>query len=305
VVKTTDQVHSASTMAFGVCLPNFRPGAGPEAMLAAAQTAESLGWHSVWTTDHILIDDAERGRNYRHIYEALSVLAWLAGQTTTIRLGTSVLVVPMRNAVVLAKELATIDALSEGRLIAGVGIGWNRTEFENVGVGDRFSHRGAYLEETVALWRFLWGGGAGPWQGRFHRFAEAYFSPLPPQGANLPVWIGATAEPALWRVGRIAQGYQSTGTDAPTMQERSRIIGAAATDAGRPKPLLSARLSVSFDGSQRGPFVLAGTPARMAAHVRAYREAGTEHLALDFGEIDPGAVTQAIERFDREIVAAL
>ncbi len=292
-------------MSFGVCLPNFRPGAEPESMLAAAETAERLGWHSAWTTDHILIDGAERGADYRHIYEALSVLAWLAGQTRSLRLGTSVLVVPMRNAVVLAKELATVDALSGGRLIAGIGIGWNRAEFDNLGVADRFSVRGAYLEETVALWRHLWSGGTGPYSGRFDSFGETYFSPLPPQGAGLPVWIGATAEPALRRVGRIAQGYQATRTDAATMRERARVIGEAAGEAGRPMPTLSARLSVVFDGRVAGPSILCGSADEMTSGVRAYREAGVEHLALDFRQTDSGAVARAIERFDREVVAAL
>jgi len=304
-MSTIEPTPNTSALAFGICVPNFRPGAAPEGMLAATQTAERLGWHSAWTTDHVLIDSAERGANYRHIYEALTVLAWLAGQTETIRLGMSVLVVPMRNAVVLAKELATIDALSDGRLIAGVGIGWNLTEFENLGVGDRFTQRGAYLEETVALWRHLWGGNTGPWQGRFHSFDEAFFSPLPVQGAEVPVWIGATVDKALRRVGRIAEGYQSTRTDAPTMRKRRALIGDAATAAGRPMPAMSTRLSVSFDGSERGVSILSGPPNEMVEQVRAYRDAGTGHLALDFGEVDPDAVAQAIERFDREVVAAL
>jgi probable F420-dependent oxidoreductase len=304
-MSTIEPTRTTSPLAFGVCIPNFRPGARPEGMLAATLTAERLGWHSVWTTDHVLIDSAERGANYRHIYEALTVLAWLAGQTETIRLGMSVLVVPMRNAVVLAKELATIDALSGGRLIAGVGIGWNLTEFENLGVGDRFTQRGAYLEETVALWRHLWGGNTGPWQGRFHSFDEAHFSPLPTQGADVPVWIGATADKALRRVGRIAEGYQSTRTDPPTMRERKALISDTAATAGRPMPTMSTRLSVSFAGSERGVSILSGPPDEMIEQVRAYQDAGTEHLALDFGEVDPDAVAQAIERFDREIVAAL
>ena len=171
-------------MAFGICIPNFRAGTDPETMLAATQTAERLGWHSALATDHILVDSAPRGNDYRHIYEALTSIAWLAGQTTTVRLGMSVLVAPMRNAVVMAKELATIDALSDGRLIAGIGIGWNRTEFESVGEGERFGHRGAWLEETVALWRHLWAGETGPYEGRYNGWQEGYFSPLPPQGAR-------------------------------------------------------------------------------------------------------------------------
>ena len=292
-------------MTFGVCLPNFRPGASPEGMLAATQTAERLGWHSVWATDHILVDGAERGADYRHIYEALSVLAWLGGQSSTVRLGTSVLIVPMRNALVLAKELATIDALTGGRLIAGIGIGWNRNEFDNVGVGDRFGHRGAYVEETVALWRYLWGGGQGPYEGRFDSFGEANFSPLPAQGAELPVWIGATAEPALRRVGRIAQGYQSVDTSAADMRERARIIGAAAEAAGRPMPTLSTRLSVIYDQEGGTTSALTGSGNDMVEQVRAFTDAGVQHLALGFGETDSDAIAKAMERFEREVIGGL
>ena len=290
------------SLSLGICIPNFRAGTGPETMLAATQTAERLGWHSAFTTDHILVDSAARGQDYRHIYEALTSVAWLAGQTTTIRLGVSVLVAPMRNALVMAKELATIDDLSDGRLIAGVGIGWNRTEFESLGEGERFGHRGAWLEETIALWRHLWAGGEGPYVGRFDSFTEGFFSPLPPQGGELPIWIGATAERALLRAGRIADGYHSTRTDPETMRARVRVVAEAAELAGRPMPTVSARLSVDFTGAREGPALLTGTPEEMAAAVRAYREAGTDHLALDFLETDPDMAAKAIERFEREVV---
>ena len=294
--------NEPARIALGICIPNFRAGTGPETMLAATQTAERLGWHSALATDHVLADSAARAQDYRHIYEALTSVAWLAGQTTTIRLGMSVLVAPMRNALVLAKELATIDALSDGRLIAGVGIGWNRTEFESLGEGERFGHRGAWLEETIALWRHLWAGGEGPYVGRFDSFSEGYFSPLPPQGEDLPIWIGATAERALIRTGRIADGYHSTRADPEMMEERVRTVAESAVAAGRPVPTMSARLSVDFTGGREGPAILAGPPEEMAARVRTYREAGTDHLALDFCEVDPDMAAKAIERFEREVV---
>ena len=287
---------------FGICIPNFRRGTGPETMLAATRTAERLGWHCALATDHILVDGAERGKDYRHIYEALTSLAWLAGQTTSIRLGMSVLVAPMRNAVVMAKELATIDALSEGRLIAGVGIGWNRVEFESLGEGERFGHRGAWLEETIALWRHLWSGDPGPYRGRFDGWDEGFFGPLPPQGEELPIWIGATAEAALRRTGRIADGYHSSRTGAREMRERVRIVGEAAAEAGRPMPTASARLSVDFTGTREGPALLTGDPEGMAESVRAYADAGTDILVLDFLETDPDMAAKAIEHFDREVV---
>jgi probable F420-dependent oxidoreductase len=291
----------AGDISLGICIPNFRAGTGPETMLAATQTAERLGWHSAFATDHILVDSVDRAANYRHIYEAVASLAWLSGQTTTIRLGLSVLVAPMRNAVVLAKELATIDALSDGRLIAGVGIGWNRTEFESVGEGDRFRQRGRWLEETVALWRHLWGGGQGPYVGRFDRIDEGHFSPLPPQGAELPIWVGATAEPALRRAGRIADGYHATGSSPEQLRERATVVAAAADGSGRPRPTASARLRVDFTGSGTGPAVVSGSPEEMGARMRAYRDAGATHVALDFVETDPDMAAKAIERFEHEV----
>ncbi len=292
-------------MEFGVCVPNFGRGASPEGMLAATETAERLGWGSVWTTDHLLPDRGERASAYAHLYEALTTLAWLGGRSQRVRLGISVLVVPMRNAIVLAKELATIDALTDGRLIVGVGIGWNREEFGNVGVAERFGHRGAYLEETIAMWRSLWGGSEGPYEGRFDSFGEARFSPLPTQGADLPIWIGAHEEVAVARAGRIAQGYQSTRTSPAEMHDRARIIGAAAEAAGRPMPILSSRVSVQFGTPQRPAYMLSGSPADMIEAVRAYQAAGVSQLTFDFMETDPDAVAAAMERFDAEVVAAL
>ena len=295
----------STNIGFGICIPNFRRGSGPETMLAATQTAERLGWHSALATDHILVDSAARGSDYRHIHEALVSIAWLAGQTTTIRLGMSVLVVPLRNAMVLAKELATIDTLSDGRLIAGVGIGWNETEFQSVGAGARFHQRGAYLAETIELWRYLWGGGEGPYQGRFDGFEEGFFGPLPPQGAELPIWIGATAEAALRRAGRVADGYHCTAADPATLRQRASVVGAAADEAGRARPVISARVKVDFSGMASGPAVITGTPEEMAARVRAYADAGARYLVIDFGETDPDLAASAIERFDQEVVANL
>lgn len=291
-------------MDFGVCVPNYRPGAAREGMLAASETAERLGWSSIWTTDHVLPDRGERASEYEHLYEALSTLAWLGGQTSTVRLGLSVLVVPMRNPVVLAKELATIDALTDGRLVVGVGIGWNREEFENVGIGKRFAHRGAFLEDTVAMWRYLWGGSQGPYKGRFDSFGEIGFSPLPVQGQQLPIWIGAAADVAVARAGRIAEGYQSSRAGPDEMRHRAGIIAAAAEAAGRPMPVLSSRVSVHFDGADSPGYVLRGTTADMLDQVRAFRDAGVTQLSLDFWKTRPDEIVADMERFDREIIAA-
>src|SRR4026209_2647433 len=124
-------------MDYGICLPNFPAGATPGGLEAAAEVAERLGWTAVWTTDHVLVPHDAAG-DYGRIYDAILTLAWVGARHPGVRLATSVIVVPQRNAVVLAKELATLDSLSGGRVIAGVGIGWNKREFANLAAADRF-----------------------------------------------------------------------------------------------------------------------------------------------------------------------
>ena len=286
-------------MDYGLCLPNFPDGASPEGIEAAAEVAERLGWSTVWTTDHLLVPHADSA-DYGRIYDAIVTLAWVGARHPGVRLGTSVIVVPMRNAVTLAKDLATLDSLSGGRVIAGVGIGWNETEFANVGAADRFHVRGAYLDETVSLWRHLWSGSSEPFHGRFHTIDDFVFGPLPVQ-APLPIVMGGRAARALERAGRSADGYQSSSTSPAAYAERVAVIAAAAEAAGRPTPPLAARAQVRFGDHAEGSYAMHGTPEEIAAEVRAYAALGVEHIALGFGVTDPAAVVDRAERFAREV----
>jgi probable F420-dependent oxidoreductase len=292
-------------MDFGLILPSYRAGASVEGIDAAAAAAERLGWHSVFTTDHVLVDPTERAADYYHIFDALLTLAHLGARHGSVRLGISVVVVPMRNAVLLAKELATLDALSGGRLICGVGVGWNEVEFGNLGAGERFGRRGAYLDEAIALWRHLWSGQQGPFTGRFHQFEEVRFGPLPVQGAQVPLWVGGRSEGALRRAGRLADTYHSSSTSPAQMAERVPPIAAAAAEAGRPMPALSARTRVTFGPPPDRFYSIAGTTDQMVAELGAWRDVGAGHLAFDFTETEPQRVVELIERFDSEVLAQL
>ena len=287
-------------MDLGICLPNFPAGASTEGIEAAASVAERLGWSTVWTTDHVLVphDDAP---DYGRVYDAILTLAWVGAQHPGIRLGTSVIVVPQRNAVVLAKEIATLDSLSGGRVIAGVGIGWNEREFANLAVADRFHVRGAYLDETIRLWRHLWSGATEPFEGRFHAIEDFVFGPLPVQ-EPLPIVVGGRAEPALKRAGALGDGYHSSSTGPAAYAKRLDIIKTAATAASRPIPALSARVRVEFDVSADSSYAMRGSPEEMAAEVRAFAAIGVGHLALAFQATDPDEVVRRAERFDREVV---
>jgi probable F420-dependent oxidoreductase len=293
-------------MRYGLCLPNFTTLASPEAIDVAAATAERLGWDSVWTTDHVLVDTSEDASDYRTNFDVLETLAWVGARYPTIKLGTSVIVVPQRNAVVLAKQIATLDALSGGRVIAGIGVGWSEREFANLAMAERFPVRGAFVEEAIGLWRHLWSGSDAPFEGRFHQLTDFIFGPLPAQGAALPIWIGGRAEAALQRAGRLADGYHSSSTSVESFAKRIPVIRAAAEAANRPMPTLSARVRVDFDSPVRSAeprsYAMRGSDEDMAAEVAKWAELGVEHLALFFEVGTKEALVAAVERFEHEVI---
>ncbi len=289
---------------FGLALRNTGPGSSAEAIEAGAETAERLGWETVWTTDHVLVPRSA-GAEYGRAFEAIVTLAWVGARHPGLRLATSVIVVPQRNAVLLAKELATLDALSEGRLIVGVGVGWNETEFANVGAADRFHRRGAYLDETIRLWRHLWSGASEPFAGDFHSFSDFVFGPLPAQRGLVPIVVGGSSPAALRRAGALGDGYHPTRTGPELMAQRIPAIRAAAEAAGRPMPRLSARVAVKAERVEGGGYSLSGDPQAMARDIRAFEGLGVDHLALVFDATEPAQLVAAIERFDSEVVRAV
>jgi probable F420-dependent oxidoreductase len=287
-------------MDYGLCLPNFPAGASAEGIDAAAEVAERLGWSTVWTTDHVLVDRASAA-DYGRIFDAILTLAWVGARHAKVKLGTSIVVVPQRNAVVLAKELASLDALTGGRVIAGVGIGWNEPEFANLGMADRFRVRGAYLDEAIRLWRHLWSGSGEPFRGRFHSFDDFSFGPLPVQGERLPIIVGGRSEAALERAGTLGDGYHSSAIGPDAYGRRVASVRAAAARSGR-SMWLSARVNVRLGQQAGSGYAMRGSPEHVAAEVRAFAELGATHLALAFGKTDPKSVVAAAEAFARDVV---
>jgi probable F420-dependent oxidoreductase len=286
-----------------IVLPTMPAGANREGIEAAAETAERLGWHAVWTTDHLIVPHATEA-DYGEIFDVLMTLGWVGARHPHLGLATSVIVVPMRNPVALAKQLATLDALSGGRVVAGVGVGWNEVEFANVGESDRFHVRGAFLDETIRLWRHLWAGTQEPFVGRFISFDDFTFGPLPAQGGGLPIVIGGRSEAALRRAGRLGDGFHSSSMSPAAFAQAAAAVRASAAAAGRPAPSLSARVSVRFSGRAPGAYGIVGDPDAMQREVAAFEEAGAEELAIAFGQTDAGRVRDDMERFDRDVLAA-
>ena len=212
----------------------------------------------------------------------------------------------MRNAVLMAREVATIDALSGGRLTLGVGVGWSEAEFSNLGLDAVFHRRGAYLDESIAVWRHLWSGSEEPFNGRFHSVRR-----LPPsrpclrRARRCPIyrWRWFRGRPAARRRG---SPTASTPRDGPASStpERATAVREAALAAGRPEPAFSARVRVRFEPrmASGGTYAMTGTPDEMRCRRGRLREAGVSLLVLDLMETDPAAVVAALERFNRDIV---
>ena len=290
-------------MHFGLILPTRRAGAGPKAILATAQAAERLGWRTICGDDHLIVPRAD-GAAYGTIFEILTTLAWLGGQTSRVRLQPSVIVVPQRNAVIVAKELATLDALTAGRVVAGVGLGWNESEYRNLGVADRFRVRGSYLDEAIALWRHLWSGSAAPFEGRFHQIDDAIFDPMPAQGGRLPIIVGGRSDHGVRRAGRLGDGYQLSQNGPAGMAARLPVLRAAAEAAGRPMPPISARVQVYFGSPPTGhtPAAIHGTISDIGRVIDEWWALGLDELLIDLDETDPDRAVAKLERLQAEVL---
>jgi len=286
----------------GIAVPHFGRNLTPRSVLSVARAAEELGYDSIWTTDHVVIDTSNY-YPYGRIYESIATLAAIGSVTERVKVGTSIIVIPMRNAVLTAKQLATIDSLTGGRLIAGLGVGWNSREFRNLNAD--FRRRGKIEEESIKLMRALWSSERPVFTGRFYRVEDAVFEPLPAQRGGPPIWLGGNSSVALDRALRLADGWHVTGMHPGDFEEM--VKGAS----GRAKPgfVFSARLAVELDG--RGPreyvsalgdkrFILGGDAGSVAEQLSVYVRCGATHLVLYLGDHPAEAYIERMRRLARE-----
>src|SRR2546427_1011397 len=196
--------HHAHNMKFGVCVPNYGESSSAEALRTVALEAESAGCDCLWTTDHILMP-RNSGTPYERIFDSIATLSHLAATTDRVRLGISSLITAMRNPVVVAKQLATIDNLSNGRLMLATSAGWNEKEFTHL--GSNFHNRGRRLDASIRLIRALWKGETS-FKSRILgiEFIDAVFEPRPIQ-KQLSIWVGGTSKAAMKRATCIGDAW--------------------------------------------------------------------------------------------------
>ncbi|HEY2538396.1 MAG TPA: TIGR03619 family F420-dependent LLM class oxidoreductase [Stellaceae bacterium] len=269
-------------MRIGVHLPQIGRKAGPEAIRRAAVQAEELGFDDVWTSEHIIVPEGAPYPPSAIFYDPVLSLTWAAAFTRRVGLGTSVLVLPMRHPLPLAKELATLQNLSEGRLILGAGVGWLEAEFSALGVP--FRERGRRIDEGIAMMRAVWSEDPVSFPARTIPAVIERMRSLPQPAKPIPIWIGGSSEAALNRATRLDgwHGSRVSPADAGLIAARLR--------AARPDPGFAISVRYGWDGKDDGA---------LATRLAAYRAAGVGHVLAEPAERALDDWLAAVERIAR------
>ena len=298
-------------MNFGVWLPNCRHLATPDIIRGAAVRAEQLGYESVWVSDHVVVPHANVVNFGETVFDPLVTLAVLAGVTRRVRLGTTVLIVPYRNAVVTAKMIASLDALSGGRVVLGVGAGWVAAESAALGVP--FAERGAMTDEHLAAMQELWTSRTPSFAGTYTRFSGLVFEPKPLQKPHPPIWVGGHSRAALRRAVKFGAAWHPINRPPAELRAGQAEIARLCQAGGRAAPpALTLRNDVRVLGpgesaprSTHGGRVLAGEPAALAEQIGELAGCGVEHLVLEFLAADGPELDAQMAVFAERVRPAL
>ncbi len=304
-------------MRYGFYLPTRGQTASPESLETLVARAEALGFSSVVIADHIVFPVTIKSKypytvsgafpGQGDALEQLSLMAFVAGKSRTLRLISSVMILPHRNPVVTAKMLATIDVLSRGRVTVGVGVGWLREEFEALGAPD-FDRRGAVSDEYLRIFKALWTQDPASYHGEFYRFDSVRCLPHPAQKPHPPIWVGGHSKAALRRVARLGDGWHPVGAN-PAVPLRPPELRASLDDLRR---LTDAErrdfstLTISYKapiydpgqgvdgGAERRPF--SGSQQAIADDIGTFAGLGVSELIFDFRS---ESLAESLERMER------
>ena len=307
-------------MEIGVFLPISGRAATPEVLTDAAQTAERLAFDAVWSADRVVTPwRIETPYPYsadsvfivppdRPFFDSMACLSFLAGRTERIRLGISVLVLPYRHPLYWARLATTIDHLSGGRLIMGVGIGWMKEEFDALGVD--YSRRGRMTDESLEAVHRLLTEEHCSIEGRHYAFRDVSFYPKALQ-PHLPIWVGGEGRPARQRAGRYGDAWfpyfvEITPEELRTAYEEVR---AAAREAGRDPDSVALTCCSSIEMTDHDVAQdarrLRGSPRQLVEALRRYQQAGVQHVALQFTVPRWPDRRAQIDRFAAEVMPSL
>ncbi len=290
-------------MKIGISLGNNQGVEDVQSVLKLGTRAEELGFDSVWVSEHVFnvsyVYDRLGGRPY---YEPLAMLSYLAATTNRVGLGTSVLVLPYHNPIRLAKTAATLDVMSGGRLLLGVGVGVIDQELEAMGSSP--TERGAITDEAIAVMKELWTQEDPSFQGRYHSFSGMKFSPKPIQKPHIPLLIGGVSHAAIRRAVRLGNGWHPTALPPEELNEGIRYLRERAQAAGRAASEVPVSVSIPMGEGGAGRYSLGRDPAEMLQKAHTYESLGVDRMVISPGTGDPQEMASAMEMLAREIMPA-
>ena len=279
-------------MKLGVVLPHNESGSDPAKIRDFALGIEDLGADHLLVYDHVLGADPDRPGGWRGMYdsnvafhEPLTFLSFIAGITKTIELVTTVMILPQRQTALVAKQAAELQILSGNRFRLGAGTGWNKIEYEALGIP--FEHRGARQAEQIELLKRFWNEDVFSFEGRFHRVDAAGINPRPT--APIPVWFGGSAKPLLKRCARMGDGWMPLMGANAAAKEAIDYLQAVRAEAG---------LSWNNFGIQAQAQFAGGNPERWASHYEKWLNLGATHMAFATHNAEPTSVDGHLKRIE-------
>ena len=282
-------------MKIGIVYPQTEFGNDPMAIRDLAQTAEGLGYSHVLAYEHVLGVNPDSWENWDGPYDFNSsfqspylLFSFMAAVTDSLRFATGILILPQRQTVLAAKQAATLDVLSNGRLRLGIGIGWNKAEY--VGLGENFHNRGRRIEEQISLMRQLWTQPLVNFSGRWHNIPDAGINPLPIQ-RPIPIWFGGHADQVLQRIAMMGDGWMTNYRTADEAGAALVKIDRYLNQAGR------SRTSIGFEARIR---YADGDPHTWEQLLLDWQNAGVSHISfntMDAGFETPAQHIDALKRF--------
>jgi probable F420-dependent oxidoreductase len=287
----------------GVWVPNCRHLATPAIIRDTAVRAERLGYDSIWVSDHVVVPHPNIRNFGETIFDPLVTLAVAAGATRRVQLGTTVLIIPYRNAVVTAKMISSLDALSDGRVVVGVGAGW--VEAESAMLGVPFAERGAMTDEYLLAMQELWTKREPSFAGTYTRFSGLVFEPKPVQQPHPPLWVGGHSKAALRRTVQFGAAWHPINRPPDELRAgRAELARLSAARGRAAPPAITLRNDVrvlrpgqTAPASAHAGRVLAGEPAALVDQIGELAECGVEHLVLEFLAADGGELVEQMTVF--------
>jgi probable F420-dependent oxidoreductase len=308
----------AETVEFGLDVGVYGRLAVPEEVLKLALLAENEGFHSVWLADHIVFP-VEVAPKYPYsldgafpvpldepLLEPVATMGVLVGATKQVKIGTAVLVMPLRNPVLLARMLATLDVFSQGRIILGAGVGWMAEEFAALDTFD-FASRGRVTDEYLEIFKLICGGGEVSYRGETYRFDAVHSRPPSVQRPHPPILVGGTSKPALRRVARLADGWMSVGLAPAKLGECLDDLRQACEAQGRRfddlllyhKLFINIGQAAEAKGGGREPGT--GSVTEIIDDFKCIRDLGYRGFIVRYRGEDPQEQQRQISRFAAEI----